>query len=55
MPYYLISTVLLAALLFFPVSHMVWVLSVRRLERRTKRRLDEDERLGQRRRARLIA
>ncbi len=55
MLYYLISTAALTALLFFPVSRLVWVLSVRRLERRTKRRLGEDERLGQRRRARFIA
>ena len=55
MLYYLISTVALTALLFFPVSRLVWVLSVRRLERRTKRRLEADERLGQRRRARFIA
>ena len=55
MLYYLISTAALTALLFIPVYRLVWVLSVRRLERRTKRRLGEDERLGQRRRARFIA
>ena len=55
MLYYLISTAALTALLFFPVSRLVWVLSVRRLERRTKRRLDADERHGQRRRACFIA
>ncbi len=49
------STVVLAALLYFPVSRMVWVLSVRRLERRRGEHLDEKERIGQRNRARFIA
>ena len=52
---FILWVLVLAALLFWPMSKLVWVLSVRRLERRTKRRLGEDERLGQRRRARFIA
>lgn len=44
----------LAAMLFIPVSRLVWVLSVRRLERRLARPLNDDERLGQRRRARVL-
>lgn len=55
MTYYLVSTAVLAVLLFFPVSKMVWVLSVRRLERKTARKLSEDEIGGQRNRARFIA
>jgi len=40
----------LAAALWWPVSRLVWVLSVRRLERRAERRLDEAEIAGQKRR-----
>jgi len=53
--YYWVSTFVLAALLFFPASTMIWVLSVRRLERKTEQRLDDEERRGQRRRARFLA
>lgn len=55
MLYYGLSTAVLAALLFIPVARMIWVMSVRRLERKTARTLSDDERRGQRRRARLIA
>ncbi|MFQ5755875.1 MAG: hypothetical protein ACE5H7_07230 [Acidiferrobacterales bacterium] len=55
MVYFTVSVLILAALLFFPVSKLVWVLSVRRLERRLKRKLSEEEIDGQLRRARLIA
>jgi len=53
--YYWISVALLAALLFVPVSRLVWVLSVRRLERRLGQALSDQERLGQRNRARVLA
>jgi hypothetical protein len=53
--WYWISVVVLAALLFVPASTLVWVLSVRRLERRLGHPLSEGERLGQRNRARFIA
>lgn len=53
--YTLISVLLLAALLFFPVSKLVWVLSVRRLQRKLKRDLDAGEIAGQRRRARILS
>jgi hypothetical protein len=46
---------LLAAMLFIPVSKLVWTLSVRRQERKVERKLDEDEIRGQLRRARFIA
>lgn len=52
--YYLITTLLLALLLYFPVAKMIWVLSVRRLERKTERLLSEAERQGQLTRARVI-
>jgi hypothetical protein len=46
---------LLALLLFFPVSKLIWVLSVRRLQRRTGRELSPEELQGQLKRARIIA
>ena len=45
----------LAALLFLPVSKLVWVLSVRRLQRKTGRELSDEELQGQLKRARVIA
>jgi hypothetical protein len=45
----------LAALLFLPVSKLIWVLSVRRLQRKTGRELSEEELQGQLKRARVIA
>ena len=53
--YYWISVAVLAGLLFLPVSKLVWVLSVRRLERRLGQALSDQDRLGQLNRARLIA
>jgi hypothetical protein len=47
--------VVLAALLYLPASRLVWVLSVRRLERKVRQPLSEQEREGQRNRARFIA
>jgi len=52
---FLIWTAVLAGALFFPISNIVHVLSVRRLERKTKRKLEEAEISGQRQRARFIA
>lgn len=45
---------LLAALLFFPVSKMVWTLAVRRQERKQQRKLSEAEIEGELQRARFI-
>ena len=53
--FFILSWVVLAALLFLPVSRLMWVMSVRRLERRQKRRFEEAERDAQLRRARVIA
>jgi len=49
-----VSVAVLAALLFFPVSKLIWVMSVRRLERKLTRPLSDEERRGQLTRARLI-
>ena len=53
--YYWVSVAVLAALLFLPATRLIWVLSVRRLERRGGRALSDAERAGQRNRARLLA
>lgn len=53
--YYWLSVVVLAALLLLPASRLVWVLSVRRLEKKLGQPLSAGEREGQRNRAWLIA
>ena len=53
--YYWLSVLVLAALLFWPAAKLVWVLSVRRLERKLGQALSAEERLGQRNRAWLLA
>lgn len=45
---------LLAAMLFYPVSKLVWTLAVRRQERKLARKLDEAEVTGQLQRARFL-
>jgi heme/copper-type cytochrome/quinol oxidase subunit 2 len=52
--YFIVSVLILAALLFFPVSKLLWVLSVRRIQRREKRELSQAELDGQLARARFI-
>ena len=53
--YFAVSVLLLAGLLFVPVSRLVFTLSVRRLEKRSGEKLGAAELEGQRRRARVIA
>ncbi len=55
MNYFLISTLILAALLYFPLSKLIWVLSVRRLQRKADHELSEKEIQGQLKRARFIS
>jgi hypothetical protein len=55
MTYFLISSLLLAALLYFPLSKLIWVLSVRRLQRKADHELSENEIQGQLKRARFIS
>ena len=49
-----IAVIVLALLIYLPTSKLIWVWSVRRLERRLERELSEDERTGQLKRARFI-
>ena len=53
--YFYFSVLVLAALLFLPASKLIWVLSVRRLQKKLGRELNETEFSGQKNRARLIA
>ena len=53
--YFLIWWVLLGLALFLPVRKLIWVMSVRRLQRKLARELDEEELNGQRNRARALA
>ncbi len=46
---------LLSVLLCFPVSKLIWVLSVRKLQRKMRRELSEQETEAQLRRARILA
>jgi hypothetical protein len=50
-----IAVIVLAVLVFFPASKLIWVLSVRRLERKLEKTLNDEERLAQLKRARIIA
>ena len=53
--YYWLWVAVLALALFLPVSKLVWVLSVRRMERRLGHPLNDQERAGQLNRARFVA
>ena len=55
MLYFSVSVIVLAALLFFPVSKLIWVWSVRRLQRKLSPELSPEELSGQLTRARFIA
>jgi hypothetical protein len=52
--YFYFSVLILATLLFFPVSKMIWVISVRRLQRKTGRLLSAEQIEGQKTRSRFI-
>ena len=54
-PAWALWTAALAAALWWPVGRLVWVLSVRRIERRRGQALSAEERDGQRRRAWVLA
>ena len=53
--YFIGSVAVLALLLYFPVSKLIWTLSVRRLQKKLKRELTPEEINGQLARARFIA
>ncbi|PPR30945.1 MAG: hypothetical protein CFH32_00404 [Alphaproteobacteria bacterium MarineAlpha9_Bin2] len=51
----IVSVVILSVVLYFPVNKLIWVLSVRRLEKKSKKKLTEIERKLQLKRARFIS
>lgn len=54
-PMFFFWVALLALMLFFPVSNIIWVSSVRRLQRKLGRELANNELRGQKTRARFIS
>jgi hypothetical protein len=52
---FILWVLLLAALLFWPMNKLMFVLSVRRLQRKLERPLNEKEIAGQLNRARVIS
>ena len=52
---FIMWVVLLAALLFWPVSKLIWTFSVRRKQKKLNQELNEDEILAQKKRARIIS
>jgi len=53
--YYLISVIILALLLYYPVNKIIFVLSVRRLERKICKKLNDNQKNGQLKRSRFIS
>jgi len=53
--YFYFSVALLALLLFFPVNKLIWVMSIRRLQKKQGHELSIEEMDGQKTRARFIA
>ncbi len=53
--YFYFSVALLALLLFFPVNKLIWVMSVRRLQKKQEHELTMEEMDGQKTRSRFIA
>ncbi|PPR29461.1 MAG: hypothetical protein CFH31_00443 [Alphaproteobacteria bacterium MarineAlpha9_Bin1] len=53
--FFIVSVVILSVVLYFPVNKLIWVLSVRRLEKKSKKKLTEIERKLQLKRARFIS
>ncbi len=53
--YYVISVIILALLLYYPVNKMIFVLSIRRLESKIGKQLNDDQKNGQLKRSRFIS
>ena len=49
------SIVVLTLLLYFPVARIIWILSVRRLEKKIEKEINDQDRKNQLNRARFIA
>lgn len=53
--YYVFSVIILTLLLYYPVNKLIFVLSVRRLEKKTGKQLSSDQKSGQLNRSRFIS
>ena len=53
--YYVISVIILALLLYYPVNKMIFVLSIRKLESKIGKQLNDDQKNGQLKRSRFIS
>ena len=53
--YYLLSVIILTLLLYYPVNKLIFILSVRRLEKKTGKNLSNMEKSGQLKRSRFIS
>ena len=53
--YYLLSVIILTLLLYYPVNKLIFVLSVRRLEKKIGKNLSNMEKSGQLKRSRFIS
>jgi len=53
--YYLLSVIILTLLLYYPVNKLIFVLSVRRLEKKTGKNLSNMEKSDQLKRSRFIS
>ena len=53
--YYVFSVIILILLLYYPVNKLIFVLSVRRLEKKTGKNLSNMEKSGQLKRSRFIS
>jgi hypothetical protein len=53
--YYLLSVIILTLLLYYPVNKLIFVLSVRRLEKKTGKNLSHMEKSDQLKRSRFIS
>lgn len=55
MIYFVVSVLVLAILLWFPASKLIWIVSVRRLQKKLRAELSQAQIDGQYARARFIA
>ena len=53
--FFYLSVLILAAALYIPVNKLIWVLSVRRIEKKSKSKLNEYQRNLQKNRSRFIS
>ena len=53
--FYVLSVIILSLLLYYPVNKLIFILSIRRLERKTGKQLNNIQKTGQLRRSRFVS